>query len=94
MFNYDNFSFNLGHYVSKKSASMEIDEALESYQLNGSYKFDDDFVFSVYTDYNMEEKIRNKLGYKFTILDSCWNLDLKFEKEIIPASTVTSQPIE
>ena len=93
-FKNDGFSMNLGHYISKESSAMEIDEALESYQLNSSYQLDNDLIFSVYTDYNMKEKIRNKLGYKFTILDSCWNLDLKFEKEIIPASTVNSEPIE
>lgn len=93
-FSYDKLSLNLGHYLSKESESVGIDEALESYQFSTSYQFNDDYAFSFYTDYNIKEHVRNKLGYKFSIIDSCWNLDLKFEKEITPASTTTSEPIE
>ena len=31
--------------------------------------------------------MRNKQGIGFNIDDSCWNLDLKFEHEILPTSS-------
>ena len=31
--------------------------------------------------------MRNKQGIGFNIDDSCWNLDLKFENEILPTSS-------
>lgn len=91
---YENFEMKLGHYMSKKSLNAGIDENLESYQFDAKYKLSNRYSLGFYTDYNIEEKLRNKLGYKFSIADSCWNLDLKYEKEIKAASTTNNSAIK
>lgn len=91
---YDNFYMKLGHYLAKESENAGLDENLESYQFEAKYKLSNRYSFGFYTDYNMEESIRSKLGYKFTIMDSCWNLDLKYEKEIEAASTTDGSAIK
>lgn len=91
---YDNFYMKLGHYISKESENAGIDEDLESYQFDAKYKISNRYSLGFYTNYNIEEKLRNKLGYKFSIADSCWNFDLKYEKEIEAASTTDGSAIK
>ncbi len=90
---YENFYMKLGHYMSKETPNSGLED-LESYQFDAKYKLSNRYSFGFYTNYNIEEKIRNKLGYKFSITDACWNLDLRYEKEIEASSTVDGDPTE
>ena len=38
-----------------------------------------------------QEKILNKRGVSFNVDDKCWNLDLKYEKEVVPTSSTIDQ---
>ena len=88
---YDNFSMKLGHYMSKDTPNSGKED-LESYQINLKYKISDEYSVGYYTNYNLEEKLRSKQSFIFSITDKCWNLDLKYEKEIIASSTTNSDP--
>lgn len=89
---YDNFYLRFGHYMSKDTPNSGKEE-LESYQLNAKYKFSKEYSLGYYENYNIEESIRTKQALTFTVSDMCWNLDIKYEKEIEPASTTDGDPI-
>ncbi len=88
---YDNFSMKLGHYMSKDTPNSGKED-LESYQVDLKYKISDEYSIGYYTNYNLEEKLRSKQSFIFSITDKCWNLDLKYEKEIIASSTTDGDP--
>lgn len=88
---YDNFSMKLGHYMSKDTPNSGKED-LESYQVDLKYKISDEYSIGYYTNYNLEEKLRSKQSFIFSITDKCWNLDLRYEKEIIAASTTDGDP--
>lgn len=90
---YDNFAMKLGHYMSKDYTDSG-DEELESYQIDLKYKLSDDYSIGYYTNYNLEEKLRSKQSFIFSITDKCWNLDIKYEKEISASSTTNGDPIK
>jgi LPS-assembly protein len=90
---YNNFEMKLGHYMSKETKNSGKDE-LESYQLGAKYKFSNDYSFGYYTNYNVNESLRSKQSFVFAITDKCWNFDLKYEKEIVAASTTNQKPIK
>ncbi|QKF77574.1 LPS-assembly protein LptD [Arcobacter defluvii] len=82
---YEDFSLTAGYYKSKKTDNTFNDrDDLESYRFNTSYKISKDYKITYYENYNILEKTRNKQGISFNINDNCWNLDLKYEKEVIP----------
>ncbi len=90
---YNNFNMKLGHYLSKNTPNSGKED-LESYQFNARYKLSDDYSIGYSTNYNIEEKLRSKQAFIFSINDRCWNLDLRYEKEIEPASTTDGKPIK
>lgn len=87
---YENFSMKLGHYMSKEyerdNDNITLSEELESYQIDLKYKLSDKYRIGYSTDYNVEEKLRSSQAFTFGIIDQCWNLDIKFEKEIEASS--------
>ena len=83
---YDDFSLGLGYYKSKDTENSNKED-LESYRVTTSYKISKDYKVSYYENYNLIEKMRNKQGISFNIDDNCWNLDLRFEHEILPTSS-------
>ena len=83
---YDDFSLGLGYYKSKETENSDK-ENLESYRITTAYQIAKDYKISYYENYNLLEKIRNKQGISFNINDNCWNLDLRFEHEILPTSS-------
>lgn len=85
--NYENFYLRLGHYLSKDTENSDRED-LESYTLFSRYKLSDKYSLSYYTNYNLEEDIRTKHGISLNINESCWNLDLRYEREIEASSNV------
>ena len=83
---YDDLSLGLGYYNSKDTENSNKED-LESYRVTTSYTISKDYKASYYENYNLIENMRNKQGIGFNIDDSCWNLDLKFEHEILPTSS-------
>ena len=90
---YDNLYLKLGHYMSKDTDNSGLEE-LESYQFKSKYKLSNSYSLGYSTDYNIKEDLRNSQVLSFSILDKCWNLDLKYEKEITASSTTNSEPIK
>lgn len=89
--NYQNFNLKLGHYMSKETDNSGKEE-LESYQIDAKYRLSDEYSIGYYTNYNILEKLRSKQSFIFGIRDRCWNLNLKYEKEIIASSTTDGDP--
>lgn len=83
---YKELSLNLGYYKSKDTPNSN-NEDLESYYVKTSYNLSRDYKIGYYENYNLLEKVRNKQGISFNINDNCWNLDLRYEKEIVPSTT-------
>lgn len=92
--NYNNFYLKLGHYLARQSANAGFDEDLESYTIDSRYKLSNRYSIGYSTRYNLEENLRTNQTFKFSINDSCWDLNLKYKNEITAASTTTSDPIE
>jgi LPS-assembly protein len=92
-FKYDKYNLNLTHYISQNTPN-SYKEDLHSYSIDAKYKLSDRYSFGYYTNYNMEDGIRNKQAFIFDINDKCWSLDIKFEKEITAASTTNQTPIK
>ena len=82
---YNNFYLTLGHYMSKDTPNSGKED-LESYQISAKYKISNDYSIGYYTNYNIEEKLRSKQAFIFGISDKCWNLDIRYEKEITASS--------
>lgn len=88
-FTYKDLSLTLGYYKSKKTDNIFNDrEDLESYRISTSYKIARDYSVSYYENYDLLENIKNRQGVSLNINDSCWNLDLRLEKEVVPSSSV------
>ena len=92
---YKDVSLTVGYYQSKDTDNIfNSREDLESYRFNVGYKVAKDYKVSYYENYNLLDNIRNKQGISFNIDDSCWNLDLKYEDQIKPTSSLTSDSIQ
>jgi LPS-assembly protein len=85
--NYNNFYLKLGHYLARQSANAGFDENLESYTIDSRYKLSNRYSIGYSTRYNIEENLRTNQTFKFSINDSCWDLNLKYKNEITAAST-------
>lgn len=86
--NFDRVSFGAGYFKSTETENIyNLRENLESYRFNTSYKISKDYSTRYYENYNVEDKIRSKQGIGLNINDSCWNLDLKYERDIKPVSS-------
>ncbi|QKF82069.1 LPS-assembly protein LptD [Halarcobacter ebronensis] len=89
---YENFYLLLGHYLTKNTPNLQKED-LESYQVEAKYRFSDKYSVSYYTNYNLLDNLRTKQGLKFRISESCWDLDIKFEKELIATSSTDHSSI-
>ena len=85
-YKYEDLSLVLGYYKSKDTPNSGKED-LESYRVTASYDLSRDYKIGYYQNYNMLEHIRNKQAFTFTIDDRCWNLEMKYEKEVIPSTT-------
>ena len=84
----DRISFGAGYYKSNETENIHnLRENLESYRFNTAYKISKDYNVRYYENYNLEEKIRSKQGVAFNINDNCWNLDLRYERDVKPISS-------
>lgn len=91
-YKYEDYSFTLGYYKSKDSENSGKED-LESYNVKASYQLSKDYKVSYYENHNILDDIKNKQGISFNINDRCWNLDLKYEKEIVPSSSTDDDGI-
>ena len=90
-FTYSDLSLTLGYYQSKETDNTTNDrEDLESYRISTSYKISKDYKVSYYENYNIEDSEMSKQGVALGIDDDCWNLNLKFQNEIVSSSSTTS----
>lgn len=89
-FSYKKGSVTLGYYKTKNTENSDRED-LESYGASSSYRLTKDYSVSYYEYYNIQEKILNKRGVSFNVDDKCWNLDLKYEKEVVPTSSTIDQ---
>ena len=92
-FNYERTTLSLGHYKSKETENSNK-ENLESYRVSTGYKISKDYKVSYYENYNILEKIRNRQGVSFNIDDNCWNLNLSYENEILPSSSINPDGVD
>ncbi len=90
---YDNTSLTLGYYKSKETENSNKED-LESYRVRTAYKISKDYKIAYYENYNMIDKVRNKQGVSLNIDDSCWNLDLSYENEILPTSALNLEGVD
>lgn len=94
-FIYNDLSLTLGYYKTKKTENIFNDrENLESYRIVTSYKIAKDYRLSYYENYNLLDNIRSKQGISFNINDSCWNIDIRYENEIVPSSRLNYEAID
>ena len=90
-FTYSDLSLTLGYYQSKETDNTTNDrEDLESYRISTSYKISKDYNISYYENYSIEDSEMSKQGVALGIDDDCWNLNLKFQNEIVSSSSTTS----
>jgi len=92
-YKYKSFDFDFGYYKSKATLNSNREE-LESYRIETNYQISKDYKIGYYENYNIFEKVRNKQGIKFDIDDRCWNLSLKYEKEVIPSTSSNNSGID
>lgn len=90
---YNNFNMKLDYYMSKDTPNSGK-ENLESYLFDTKYRLSDDYSIGYSTDYNIKDNLRTRQAFTFSVNDKCWNLDLKYEKELEPASTMNGEPIK
>jgi len=90
---YEALSLSVGYYESKDTLNSNKED-LESYRGKTSYRLAKDYSVSYYENYNILDSIRNKQGISFNIDDNCWNLDLKYENEIVPSSSINPEGID
>ena len=94
-FTYKDASLTLGYYQSKETENATNDrEDLESYRISTSYKLSKDYKVSYYENYNLLDNELSKQGVALSIDDDCWNLNLKFQNEIVSSSSSTSDGTE
>lgn len=85
--NYNDFNLSANYYKSKSTDNeFNYRDDVESYGYKGSYKVAKDYSISYFENYDIKDKVRNRQGIGLNIDDSCWNLDLRVEKEIKPGS--------
>ncbi|WP_368030089.1 LPS-assembly protein LptD [Arcobacter sp. s6] len=90
-FTYKDASLTLGYYQSKATDNDTNDrEDLESYRVSTSYQLSKDYKVSYYENYNLLDNELSKQGVSLGIDDDCWNLNLKFQNEIVSSSSSTS----
>jgi LPS-assembly protein len=90
-FTYNDLSLTLGYYKSKETDNTTNDrENLESYRIKTSYKLTKDYEVSYYENYSIEDSEMSKQGVALSVDDDCWNLNLKFQNEIVSSSSSTS----
>ena len=68
--------------------------ATSSYRIVTSYKIAKDYKLSYYENYNLLDNIRSKQGVSLNINDSCWNMDIRYENEVVPSSRVNYEAID
>ncbi len=90
---YEKFYLRLAYYDSKNTPNSSK-ENLESYSVDAKYKFNDEYTLGYSEKYNLEKDIRTNQALTLSIFDKCWDLELKYEKEIEPASTIDGDPIK
>ncbi|GGD33650.1 LPS-assembly protein LptD [Malaciobacter pacificus] len=90
---YKDLTLNAGYYKSKESPNSDKED-LESYNFGVNYNISRDYKIGYYENYNLLEKVRNKQGVSFNINDNCWNLDLKYEREVVPSTAQNSTSID
>ena len=94
-FIYNDLSLTLGYYKTKYTENIFNDrEDLESYRIVTSYKIAKDYKLSYYENYNLLDNIRSKQGVSLNINDSCWNMDIRYENEVVPSSRVNYEAID
>lgn len=91
-FKYKNYNIKLNYYTSEKTPN-SYKENLHSYSIDARYNINSKYSLGYYTNYNLKDGIRNKQAFILGVNDSCWNLDLRYEKEITAASTTNQTPI-
>ena len=87
---FKNLGFSSGYYKSKNTTNSNKED-LESYEVNLSYKMFRDYKLTYYENYNLLKEIKNKQGLSLDIKDRCWDLSLKYEKELTPSSSDVEQ---
>jgi len=92
-YKYKDFDLSLGYYKSKDTPNSGKQD-LESYRVTAAYQIAKDYKISYYENYNLLDSVRNKQALTFNINDRCWNLDLKYEKEVVPSTTTNSNGID
>ena len=90
---YKKLSFTAGYFQSKDTPNSGKED-LESYRVSTSFQFKKDYKIAYYTNYNLLDKVRSKQGINLSIDDTCWNLDLKYEQEITPITSTSSDSID
>ena len=90
---HNNVSLGLGYYKSKNTPTSNKED-LESYNVTASYQVAKDYKLSYFENYNLQDKIRSRQGIGLNIDDSCWNLDIRYENEVIPTSSYDPTGIE
>ncbi|MFV0561595.1 LPS-assembly protein LptD [Malaciobacter mytili] len=83
---YEDFILTLSYYMSKDTPNSGKED-LESYNINANYTISNDYKLGYYENYNIKDKLRSKQGILFSILDRCWELDFRLEKEIKASSS-------
>ncbi|QKJ23128.1 LPS-assembly protein LptD [Poseidonibacter lekithochrous] len=92
-YSYKDVTIDLGYYKSKNTPNSNK-ENLESYRINTTYDISKDYTVGYYENYNLLDNIKNKQGFSFNVNDKCWNLDFKFEKEIIPSTSTNTNSVD
>ena len=83
-------SLAAGYYKSKDTDN-SAKEDLESYNVKAEYDISKDYKFAYYENYNILDNIKSKQGINLNINDSCWNFDIKYERERVASSSDTSE---
>ncbi|MGM0518243.1 MAG: LPS-assembly protein LptD [Campylobacterota bacterium] len=92
-YSYNDLTFSMGYYKSKESENSGL-ENLESYRLSTTYDITNTNSITYYENYNIQDSIRNKQGVGFGIDERCWGLNLKYEKEVIPSTSINQRGIK
>lgn len=92
-FDYLNYFLKLSYYMSQETKNSDKED-LESYTVDIGYNFLRDYTVSYYEKYNIEDQLRSKQGVVFSVTDRCWDLNVRYEKEIEASSSTVSSTIE
>lgn len=87
-FNFEKFILSAGYFKSVETSNEFFSrEELESYRVEARYNLNKNYALKYYENYDIHEQIRNKQGFSFIIDESCWGIDLRLEKDIVPTSS-------